>query len=100
MTPPDLPGPSAPRPPDASVPPHGGPGATAPGTPSGIGGLPGFGDGPGEPGEPAAPGEGGQGHRRPRKRRWPRVLIAIGVFFALVVAGLGGLVWQRQSSYN
>ncbi|WP_242882188.1 LCP family protein [Actinomadura litoris] len=100
MTPPDLPGPSAPRPPDASVPPHGAPGATAPGAPSGtgapsgIGGLPGLGDGP------AAPGGGGQGHRRPRKRRWPRVLIAIGVFFALVVAGIGGLVWQRQSSYN
>ncbi|MFD0903969.1 LCP family protein [Actinomadura sediminis] len=36
----------------------------------------------------------------PRKRRWPRVLIAIGVFVALIVAGLGGLVWQRQSSYN
>lgn len=36
----------------------------------------------------------------PRKKRWPRVLIAIGVFVALIVAGLGGLVWQRQSSYN
>ncbi|RSN51289.1 MULTISPECIES: LCP family protein [Actinomadura] len=36
----------------------------------------------------------------PRKKRWPRVLIAIGVFVALIVAGAGGLVWQRQSSYN
>ncbi|TDB98677.1 LCP family protein [Actinomadura sp. 7K534] len=35
-----------------------------------------------------------------RKRRWPRVLIAVGVFAALVVAGLGGLAWQRQSAYN
>lgn len=28
------------------------------------------------------------------------MLIAVGVFVALIVAGLGGLVWQRQSSYN
>ncbi|WP_067802435.1 LCP family protein [Actinomadura formosensis] len=40
------------------------------------------------------------GAERKRKRRWPRVLIAVGVFLALVVAGLGGLLWQRQSSYN
>ena len=41
----------------------------------------------------------GQGPLK-RERRWPRVLIAVGVFVALVVAGLGGLVWQRQSAYN
>ncbi|GAA1848818.1 LCP family protein [Actinomadura bangladeshensis] len=40
------------------------------------------------------------GTERKRKRRWPRVLIAIGVFVALLVAGIGGLLWQRQSSYN
>jgi LCP family protein required for cell wall assembly len=40
------------------------------------------------------------GAERSRKRRWPRVLIALGVFVALVVAGTGGLLWQRQSSYN
>ena len=40
------------------------------------------------------------GAERKRKRRWPRVLIAIGVFVALLVAGVGGLLWQRQSSYN
>ncbi|MFC6879759.1 MULTISPECIES: LCP family protein [Actinomadura] len=45
------------------------------------------------------PGGDGTGTRR-RKRRWPRILIAIGVFLALVVAGLGGLIWQRQSAYN
>ncbi|WUI00075.1 LCP family protein [Spirillospora sp. NBC_00431] len=44
-------------------------------------------------------GTGGDGDTK-RKRRWPRVLIAVGVFLVLVVAGLGGLVWQRQSSYN
>ncbi|MFI0484308.1 LCP family protein [Actinomadura sp. 9N215] len=44
-------------------------------------------------------GVDGEGEPK-RKRRWPRVLIAIGVFVVLVVAGLGGLVWQRQSSYN
>jgi len=43
---------------------------------------------------------GADGAERQRKRRWPRVLIAIGVFVALLVAGLGGLLWQRQSSYN
>jgi LCP family protein required for cell wall assembly len=43
---------------------------------------------------------GADGAERKRKRRWPRVLIAVGVFLALVVAGLGGLAWQRQSSYN
>jgi LCP family protein required for cell wall assembly len=42
----------------------------------------------------------GDGTEVARKRRWPRILIAVGVFLALVVAGLGGLVWQRQSSYN
>ncbi|SFO12434.1 MULTISPECIES: LCP family protein [Actinomadura] len=43
---------------------------------------------------------GGDGTETARKRRWPRILIAVGVFLALIVAGLGGLVWQRQSSYN
>ncbi|NEA23935.1 LCP family protein [Actinomadura bangladeshensis] len=50
------------------------------------------------------PGDGfwasAEGAERRRKRRWPRVLIAIGVFAALIVAGVGGLLWQRQSSYN
>ncbi|MFB9194785.1 LCP family protein [Actinomadura verrucosospora] len=66
--------------------------------------------GPGAPGAPQAPepdadaafwggGPDGGGETR-RRRRWPRVLIAVGVFVALVVAGLGGLAWQRQSSYN
>ncbi|TYK51173.1 LCP family protein [Actinomadura decatromicini] len=50
-------------------------------------------------GDAAFWGGADDGERR-RKRRWPRVLIAVGVFVALVVAGLGGLVWQRQSSYN
>ncbi|MWA02095.1 LytR family transcriptional regulator [Actinomadura sp. LD22] len=45
-------------------------------------------------------GDDGDGGGRPRKKRWPRVLIAIGVFVVLVVAGIGGLIWQRQSSYN
>ena len=60
---------------------------------------------------PAPGGQGGdeendafwgsaEGAEKLRKRRWPRVLIAVGVFVALIVAGLGGLVWQRQSSYN
>ncbi|WP_412516088.1 LCP family protein [Actinomadura madurae] len=57
---------------------------------------------------PPAPGSdaenafwgGGDGTETARKRRWPRILIAVGVFLALIVAGLGGLVWQRQSSYN
>ena len=43
---------------------------------------------------------GADGAERRRKRRWPRVLIAVGVFAALLVAGIGGLLWQRQSSYN
>ncbi|MFD0685809.1 LCP family protein [Actinomadura fibrosa] len=90
------------------------------GAPAGRGGSAGTG-GPGGPGGPAAeaappglgglgtlpvPGDGdggdgeGPGHRKPRKRRWPRILIAVGVFLALIVAGLGGLIWQRQSAYN
>ncbi|MFC0040534.1 LCP family protein [Actinomadura rayongensis] len=43
------------------------------------------------------PGDDGP---RPRKRRWPRVLIGVGVFFVIVVLGLAGLVWQRESAYN
>ncbi|RFS83315.1 LytR family transcriptional regulator [Actinomadura spongiicola] len=89
------------------------PGAPAPqqsGEPREGGGAPG--GGPGGPGGGASGGagtdgaenavfwgDGGDGTRE-RRRRWPRVLIAVGVFVALVVAGLGGLVWQRQSSYN
>ncbi|MFG2017778.1 LCP family protein [Actinomadura geliboluensis] len=42
---------------------------------------------------------GQDGTERKRKRRWPRVLIAVGVFFALLAAGIAGLAWQRQSSY-
>ncbi|GGV11472.1 transcriptional regulator [Actinomadura cremea] len=42
----------------------------------------------------------GDGGEKRRKKRWPRVLIAIGVFVALIVAGLGGLAWQRQSAWN
>ncbi|GAA1525422.1 hypothetical protein GCM10009678_03460 [Actinomadura kijaniata] len=52
---------------------------------------------------PDAPGDGDRPTDRapkPRKRRWPRVLLAIGVFLLLLVGGLAGLVWQRQSSYN
>ncbi|RKS70781.1 LytR family transcriptional attenuator [Actinomadura pelletieri DSM 43383] len=45
-------------------------------------------------------GDGGGDGTRTRKRRWPRLLIAVGVFIALVVAGVGGLAWQRQSAYN
>ncbi|MBE1531714.1 LCP family protein [Actinomadura algeriensis] len=68
-------------------------------------------DGPRPQDGPAPGGPGGgeendafwgsaEGAEKLRKRRWPRVLIAVGVFVALIVAGLGGLVWQRQSSYN
>ncbi|GAA4223542.1 LCP family protein [Actinomadura meridiana] len=114
----DLPGASAPqqsgeepRPPDTpgnsgapgtgGVPGHGG-GLGAGGVP-GVGGAPGGGGeaGTGDTENAAFWGEGGgDGGDRPRKRRWPRVLIAVGVFFTLIVAGLGGLVWQRQSAYN
>ncbi|MFB4313760.1 LCP family protein [Actinomadura sp. 21ATH] len=45
-------------------------------------------------------GDGPPGGERPRKRRWPRILAAVGVFLLLVVIGTVGLVWQRQSSYN
>lgn len=62
---------------------------------------------PAEPPADASTGDAGDsfwsaadGAERKRKRRWPRVLIAIGVFAALIVAGIGGLLWQRQSSYN
>lgn len=37
---------------------------------------------------------------RRKRKRWPRVLLAIGLFVVLLVAGLAGLAWQRQSSYN
>ncbi|NKZ02691.1 LCP family protein [Actinomadura latina] len=60
---------------------------------------------PAGPGAPQGDGgdafwAGADGAERKRKRRWPRVLIAMGLFVALVVAGVGGLLWQRQSSYN
>ncbi|MQY05995.1 LCP family protein [Actinomadura macrotermitis] len=47
------------------------------------------------------PREGG-GHRRGKGKRrvWPRVLIAIGLFLVLLVAGIGGLLWERESSLN
>ncbi|MFV2175110.1 LCP family protein [Actinomadura sp. LOL_016] len=56
-------------------------------------------DGPGAGENDAFWGAGDGGEKR-RKKRWPRVLIAIGVFVALIVAGLGGLAWQRQSAWN
>ncbi|TDD82123.1 LCP family protein [Actinomadura rubrisoli] len=84
MTPRDPTGPPAPQRSDASPPPHEG----------GLGVL-----GVGGPGD-GGPGDGSRGHRKARKRRWPRILIAVTVFLALVVAGLGGLIWQRQSSYD
>ncbi|TDB91836.1 LytR family transcriptional regulator [Actinomadura sp. KC216] len=93
MTARDLPGAPSSQPPGEGPPPVVGPGA------------PGASEGHGAAGTEDAEnatfwgGTGGEGEIK-RKRRWPRVLIAIGVFFALVVAGLGGLVWQRQSSYN
>jgi LCP family protein required for cell wall assembly len=52
----------------------------------------------GDGGEGGGTGEG-HGHRK-RKRRWPRVVAAVGVFVLLVVVGIGGLIWQRESSYN
>jgi LCP family protein required for cell wall assembly len=89
MTSPDLHGSQVPQRPDEGAPAPAGP--EAPGAPGG----------PGPDAEAAFWGgsDGGGGETR-RKRRWPRVLIAVGVFVALVVAGLGGLAWQRQSSYN
>ncbi|WP_083983029.1 LCP family protein [Actinomadura hibisca] len=46
-------------------------------------------------------GAGGGAHAKPRrKRRWPRVLIAIGVFVVLVTGGLVALAWERESSLN
>lgn len=98
MTSRDLSGPPAPQRPHPSPQPHEGPQAVAGGQgdaseqAGGLGGLGTLGGGPGD-------GEG-RGHRKARKRRWPRILIAVGVFLALVVAGLGGLIWQRQSAYN
>ncbi|MBW8485014.1 LCP family protein [Actinomadura parmotrematis] len=70
--------------------------------------------GPDRPADPAAPGggtavtiagqdgDGGGGHRaRPRRKRvWLRVLIAVVVFFALLAAGIAGLLWQRESALN
>jgi LCP family protein required for cell wall assembly len=93
MTPPDLPGSQASEGPEAASRPAGAQATEAPDAPA--------------PGAPAPDAENafwgggaGDGTRTARKRRWPRILIAVGVFLALVVAGLGGLVWQRQSSYN
>ncbi|MEU8796239.1 LCP family protein [Spirillospora sp. NPDC048819] len=93
MTARDLPGPPASQQPDGAPRPAVGPdGPEPPQAPQGPGGA-------GETPENSAFWSDGGG-AGPRKRRWPRVLIAVGVFVALVVAGLGGLVWQRQSSYN
>ncbi|MGP4024480.1 LCP family glycopolymer transferase [Actinomadura sp. 3N407] len=93
MTARDLPGPSAPEQPGEVPRPAAGPDGPEPAhAPQGPGDA-------GGPSEDAAFWGDGAG-AGPRKRRWPRVLIAVGVFMALVVAGLGGLVWQRQSSYN
>lgn len=82
------------EPDDAKTPGSGGNGAVGDAADQGGPGSQGSGDGEGE-------GEGGAGggHRK-RKRRWPRVVAAIGVFLLLVVVGLGGLIWQRESSYN
>ncbi|MFD0538240.1 hypothetical protein ACFQY7_35460 [Actinomadura luteofluorescens] len=88
MTSPDLHGSQVPPRPDEGAPAPAGPEAPgAPGAPGGDADAAFWG------------GSDGGGETR-RKRRWPRVLIAVGVFVALVVAGLGGLAWQRQSSYN
>ncbi|WP_131739568.1 LCP family protein [Actinomadura roseirufa] len=115
MTPRDHSGPSASPPPHGDPVPHGAPrppweGAPQEGVPheDGVPPVPGArgaaASGFGVLGGDGGADEGGDGpagdHRRPRRRRWPRVLIAVGVFLALVVAGLGGLIWQRQSSYN
>ncbi|WP_157407787.1 LCP family protein [Actinomadura atramentaria] len=54
---------------------------------------------PADPGGPEGPAAE-TGHRKPRRRRWPRVLIGVGVFLVIVVLGVAGLVWQRESSYN
>ncbi|MES9538710.1 MULTISPECIES: LCP family protein [unclassified Actinomadura] len=89
MTSPDLHGSHGPQASDEGARTPAGPGAAeAPGAP-----------GPGAEDAFWGGGSDGGGETR-RKRRWPRVLIAVGVFLALVVAGIGGLVWQRQSSYN
>ncbi|WP_433146765.1 LCP family protein [Actinomadura nitritigenes] len=116
-------GPGAPSGPGATGA-HAAPGLPGPGGPGGPGLGPHEGHGaPGGPGGPSGPGDGGPGGPggedpdsaafwgggpggddgdgvRPRKKRWPRVLLAIGVFLVLLVAGIGGLIWQRQSSYN
>ncbi|GGU01257.1 LCP family protein [Actinomadura citrea] len=88
MTSPDLHGSQVPQRPEEGAPAPAGP--EAPGAPGG----------PGPDAEAAFWGGSDGGGETRRKRRWPRVLIAVGVFVALVVAGLGGLAWQRQSSYN
>ena len=107
MSPVDLPGSPVPQPPGgsgaASASGSAGPGSARPG-----GSGPGA-DGPGPSASTSAglldlggPDGPGDGDRRPtgRKRRWPRVLAAVAVVMLLVVAGVGGLIWQRQSSYN
>ncbi|XVQ10372.1 LCP family protein [Spirillospora sp. CA-255316] len=119
MSPVDLPGSPAPQPHGgsgaASVPGAAGQGTARPGgsgpgapgqgpaapTPAGLldPGGPGGPFDPGGPDGPDGPGDGASG-RTGRRRRWPRILAAVVVFVLLVVAGLGGLVWQRQSSYN
>ncbi|XRQ06494.1 LCP family protein [Actinomadura welshii] len=98
MTARDLPGSPVSQPHGEGPPPAAG--ASGPPPPQGPGEGRGQGPGEGKGGEDAAFWGGSDGGPLKRKRRWPRVLIAVGVFVALVVAGLGGLLWQRQSSYN
>src|SRR6266702_720345 len=37
---------------------------------------------------------------KPRRRIWLRIVVSVGVFIVVVVAGLAALVWQREVSYN
>ncbi|WP_018654686.1 LCP family protein [Actinomadura flavalba] len=100
MTSPDLPADDDARAPDRpdrpAGAPHRAPGAHA-AEPRDDGGYDGgYGDGPG--GGLLPDGDAPAGRRR--KKRWPRVLIAFGVFVALLLAGVGGLLWQRSSAYD
>ncbi|GAA4149163.1 LCP family protein [Actinomadura keratinilytica] len=117
MTPEDHPGPQAHRqhggdPFEPSAP--AGQGAAPGRAPAGYGVPPSGPSGPGGPKGPGGPdgpkppddgfllgeGSGRHGEGRRRKKRWPRVLAGVVVFVLLAVAGVAGLVWQRQSSYN
>ncbi|GAA2607007.1 LCP family protein [Actinomadura fulvescens] len=106
MSPLDPPGSQAPQVPQPQQPPPQAPQTQASHDPVGLfeaTAKPDGSDGPdgaAGPGEPREPEPGGGGGHRKRKRRWPRVLAAVVVFVLLVVAGIGGLIWQRESSYN